>query len=142
MSIGESRSPDGNITATLSIPRGVLQLVAPPPETLSQCNVEAVTGIPRRVFLEAIRAPDFPVPVARLGKLRIVNRAAFVAWLEDNARKQIAAPSSPSAATDAASTGNTAPAEHADDILGAVGLQPRPASPSRMRATNRRARRL
>ncbi|MDC3958915.1 hypothetical protein [Polyangium jinanense] len=142
MSIGESRSPDGNITATLSIPRGVLQLVAPPPETLSQCNVEAVTGIPRRVFLEAIRAPDFPVPVARLGKLRIVNRVAFVAWLEENARKQSATPSSPSATNDAAPTDDTAPAEHADDILGAVGLQPRPASPSRARATNRRARRV
>ncbi|AGP40268.1 hypothetical protein [Sorangium cellulosum] len=48
---------------------------------LSQKNVEAVTGIPARVFLDTIRAPGFPLPVTKLGKLRLVPREAFVAYL-------------------------------------------------------------
>lgn len=57
-------------------------MTAAPPEMLSQKNVEAVTGIPARVYLEEVRAPHFPLPVVKLGKLRLVNRAAFVAYLE------------------------------------------------------------
>jgi hypothetical protein len=49
---------------------------------LSQKNVESVTGIPARVFLDTIRGPGFPLPVTRLGKLRLVQREAFVAYLQ------------------------------------------------------------
>ncbi|WP_437996482.1 hypothetical protein WMF26_36340 [Sorangium sp. So ce185] len=49
---------------------------------LSQKNVASVTGIPARVFLDTIRAPGFPLPVAKLGKLRLVRREAFVAYLQ------------------------------------------------------------
>jgi hypothetical protein len=138
MSNGDSPGP--SITATLAIPRDVLRVIAPPPETLSQRNVEAVTGIPSRVFLEAVRAPGFPLPVARLGKLRIVGRAAFVAWLQQGAIKPEAA--APSAAEDAPA--EQEPAERADEILGAVGLKARaPARPSSPApaASGRRARR-
>ncbi|XXY47155.1 hypothetical protein WME91_44845 [Sorangium sp. So ce269] len=48
---------------------------------LSQKNVEAVTGIPARVFLDTIRAPGFPLLITKLGKLRLVPREAFVAYL-------------------------------------------------------------
>ncbi|WP_437665491.1 hypothetical protein [Sorangium sp. So ce1182] len=67
--------------ATLAIPLDGLTITAPPPEMLSQRNVEAVTGIPARVFLDTIRAPGFPLPVTKLGKLRLVERGAFVAHL-------------------------------------------------------------
>ena len=68
-------------TATLAIPLDGLTITAPQPEMLSQKNVESVTGIPARVFLDTIRAPGFPLPVTKLGKLRLVQREAFVAYL-------------------------------------------------------------
>ncbi|XXY47163.1 hypothetical protein WME91_44885 [Sorangium sp. So ce269] len=69
-------------TATLAIPLDGLTITAPQPEMLSQKNVEAVTGIPARIFLDTIRAPGFPLPVAKLGKLRLVQREAFVSHLQ------------------------------------------------------------
>ncbi|WP_437328851.1 hypothetical protein [Sorangium sp. So ce381] len=69
-------------TATLAIPLDGLTLTAPQPEMLSQKNVESVTGIPARVFLDTIRGPGFPLPITRLGKLRLVQREAFVAYLQ------------------------------------------------------------
>lgn len=73
------------ITATLAVPAHAIRLTAPPADTISQRTVEATTGVPPRAYLEAVRDPGFPLPVTRLGKLRIVNRAAFVAWLERGA---------------------------------------------------------
>ncbi|MDC3962517.1 hypothetical protein [Polyangium jinanense] len=104
------------IMATLAIPPNALRITAPPPDTISQRNVEAMTGIPPRVFLEVVRAPGFPLPVTRLGKLRIVNRAAFVAWVEQGAFR--AAPPPPPIA-DAA---GELEGESAGEILEAVGL--------------------
>ncbi|KYF51657.1 hypothetical protein BE04_25495 [Sorangium cellulosum] len=75
------QSATATATATLAIPLDGLTITAPPPEMLSQKNVEAVTGIPARVFLDTIRAPGFPLPVTKLGKLRLVEREAFVAYL-------------------------------------------------------------
>jgi hypothetical protein len=72
---------DGPIMVTVPIPRDVLTLVAPPPDTLSQKNVLAATGIPPRTFLELLRAPDFEIPITSIGKLRIVDRVRFVTWL-------------------------------------------------------------
>jgi hypothetical protein len=69
-------------TATLAIPLDGLTLTAPQPEMLSRKNVESVTGIPARVFLDTIRGPGFPLPVTRLGKLRLVQREEFVAYLQ------------------------------------------------------------
>jgi hypothetical protein len=79
---GSTKSANGIVMATLAIPSNAIRVVAAPPDTLTQRNVEAVTGLPPRVYLEVIRTPTFPLRVARLGKLRIVNRAAFVEWLE------------------------------------------------------------
>jgi hypothetical protein len=73
---------NGVVMATLAIPSDAIRVIAAPPDTLTQRNVEAVTGLPPRVYLEVIRTPTFPLRVAKLGKLRIVNRAAFVEWLE------------------------------------------------------------
>src|SRR6478752_6647949 len=73
------------VMATLAIPNDAVQVIAAPPETISQRNVEAATGVHARAYLETIRDPGFPLAVTRLGKLRIVNRAAFVQWLEKGA---------------------------------------------------------
>jgi hypothetical protein len=77
-----TESANGIVMATLAIPSDAIRVIAAPPDTLTQRNVEAVTGLPPRVYLEVIRALTFPLRVAKLGKMRIVNRAAFVEWLE------------------------------------------------------------
>src|SRR4051812_33884799 len=69
----------------LAIRNEAIRVVAAPPDTISQRNVEVATGVPPRAYLEAVRDPGFPLAVTRLGKLRIVNRAAFITWLERGA---------------------------------------------------------
>lgn len=83
----ESNKSGGYIEATLAIPEKAVRVFAAPPVTLTQRNVEAVTGLSSRVYLEVIREPTFPLRVAKLGKLRIVNRAAFVHWLEQQSEQ-------------------------------------------------------
>lgn len=78
-----TESANDFVTDTLAIPSDAIRVIAAPPDTLTQRNVEAVTGLPPRAYLEVIRTPTFPLRVAKLGKLRIVNRAAFVEWLEN-----------------------------------------------------------
>ncbi|WP_437632412.1 hypothetical protein [Sorangium sp. So ce854] len=75
-------SPMATAIATFAIPLNGLTITAPQPEMLSQKNVESVTGIPPRVFLDTIRAPGFPLPITKLGKLRLVHREAFVTYLQ------------------------------------------------------------
>jgi len=79
----ESNGSRGFIQATLAIPEHAVRVISAPPETITQRNVEAVTGLPARTFLELIRSPGFPLRVRHIGKLRVVNRAAFVQWLEE-----------------------------------------------------------
>ena len=54
--------------ATLAIPCDAIRIIAAPPDTLTQRNVEAATGLPSRVYLEVIPTPTFPLRVAKLGK--------------------------------------------------------------------------
>lgn len=142
MSTVELEEKRRSITATLAIPHEAIRIVAPPPDTLSQRNVEAVTGIPARIYLEAVRRPGFPLRVSRLGKLRIVNRVAFVAWIEGTGRS---VPTKNDAATTiAAPSTDSEPledAEPASAILTAVGLQARSPSPRSSPKTLRRGRR-
>ncbi|WP_437592892.1 hypothetical protein [Sorangium sp. So ce1000] len=108
-------TPTATATATLAIPLDGLMLTAPQPEMLSQKNVESVTGIPARVFLDTIRAPGFPLRVTKLGKLRLVQREAFVAYLEGLA-------GDPASRRDAEADERTRVAA----VLAAVGLEPVP----------------
>lgn len=48
---------------------------------VSQVNVEAVLGIPRRTHLEFCRRRDFTPRVIRAGKLRLVDADEYRAWL-------------------------------------------------------------
>ncbi|WP_437827899.1 hypothetical protein [Sorangium sp. So ce1153] len=107
--------PATTATATLAIPLEGLTLTAPQPEMLSQKDVESVTGIPARVFLDTIRGRGFPLPVTKLGKLRLVQREAFVAYLQALARD-------PASRRDAEADEGTGVAA----VLAAAGLEPVP----------------
>lgn len=71
------------VAVTVRVPVDELAGVAPRPEFISQLNCEHVTGLSRRKFLETTRRDDFPVPVKRVGKLRLVPYDQFVAWLRN-----------------------------------------------------------
>jgi hypothetical protein len=68
----------------LAIPRSAFRAVVEP-DTLSQRNSLSIVGIPPRIYLETLRRSDFDVPITRLGKLRLVDRTSFVAWLRARA---------------------------------------------------------
>ncbi len=127
--VPESSKP-GYIQATLAIPEKAVRVIAAPPVTLTQRNVEAVTGLSPRVYLEVIRAPMFPLRVAKLGKLRIVNRVAFVEWLE----KQNA-PTDSVVGDDIDEQSNTV-----GSILDKVGLERSRELPKRRKGSGRRNR--
>ncbi|MDC0685594.1 hypothetical protein [Sorangium atrum] len=114
-------------TATLTIPLDGLTITVPQPEMLSQKNVEAVTGIPARVFLDTIRAPGFPLLITKLGKLRLVQRESFVAYLTALASK-------PASRRTAEADENTRVAA----VLASAGLEPVPQPPTG-RASSRHA---
>lgn len=52
---------------------------------VSQRSSLTVLGIPARTFLEMLREPACPEVLA-VGQLRLVDRAAFVAWLRARPR--------------------------------------------------------
>jgi hypothetical protein len=76
------RGADDTIMVTVPIPREALVVTAPPPVLLSQRNVEQVVGVPPESYLKMLRAPDFSPTIIVDGKLRMVRREDFVAWLE------------------------------------------------------------
>ncbi len=124
-----TESAKGIVMATLAIPSDSIRVIAAPPDTISQKNVEAATGIPARVYLESVRDPKFPITVTHLGKLRIVNRTAFVKWLEQGAfRGQTTAPIYEADVKTSHEERNSA-----SELLDRIGL--------RERQTNRRPRR-
>ena len=79
----ETETFKGDYVAVM-VPKSALVAVVEP-ETLSQRNILATEGIPPRQYLETLRRPDFDVPITTLGKLRLVDRAAFVAWIRARA---------------------------------------------------------
>jgi hypothetical protein len=109
------------LSTTLEIPPEALTIIAPLPELLSQRNVEAVTGIPARVYLEEVRTPGFPLPVMRLGKLRLVKRVAFVAYLESLTARPVPTPH----------RGDDGAADDVATVLAEVGCEPLAPGPAR-----------
>jgi len=111
---------------TIALPVDGLTVIAPLPETLTQRNVEAVTGLSPADYLRAVKDPAFPLPVRRVGRLRVVDRVAFVAWLRSEERRA-PQPIAPAAAP------TPVPANDAPDLVGEVladeGLQRAPTSP-------------
>lgn len=91
------------------VPRDSFVVQAPLPELISQRNA-SIVGFGAREFLDRIRRPDCPVRVIKVGKLRLVNREEFVAWLyalhaeRDTSREQ--------------------PQDEADAVLSEIGLRP------------------
>ena len=130
----ESNGSHGFIRATLAIPENAVRMIAALPETITQRNVEAVTGLPVRTFLELIRSPGFPLRVHHIGKLRVVNRVAFVQWLEAGEPKQERVDMLAPHANDATSAENSkGTINGTNELLTSVGL--------RERAPKRRPRR-
>lgn len=101
------------VTTTVELPAEALTVVAAPPAMLSQRNVESVTGIPARIYLEELRSPRFPLPIIRVGKLRLVEREAFLSYLRSLA-------SIPQSTAGADPSG-------VDAVLAEVGLERAPA---------------
>ncbi len=102
----------GEAVVSLRMPLDAFAVTAPLPQMLSQKNVEAILGVPRRAFLEAL--PQFRRAggvVSALGKLRLVDRVEFVAWLRADSSSRLAALSPPASA-----------AEEADDLLRELGF--------------------
>lgn len=116
-----TESANGIVMATLAIPSDAIRVIAAPPDTISQKNVESATGVSARVYLESIRDPSFPLRVTRLGKLRIVNRIAFIAWLKKGAFGNARRIEQDDQHNDLDSARDD---EHANDILDAIGLHP------------------
>jgi len=110
----------------LAIPNEAIRVTAAPPDTITQRNVESATGVPPRAYLEAVRDPGFPLAVTRLGKLRIVNRAAFITWLERGAFGGSRKEEQDDALEDGSVDNNNDAAEQADEILDALGLNQGP----------------
>lgn len=86
LAIVDTAEETEQILVTVPIPRAAITVVAPPPVLLSQRNVEQVTGIPAENYLRMLRSADFNVTIIADGKLRLVEREAFVAWLGKHRR--------------------------------------------------------
>jgi len=129
----EAKGSSGYIQATLAIPEHAVRMISALPETITQRNIEAVTGLPARTFLELIRAPGFPLRVRHIGKLRVVNRAAFVQWLEEGEPKRDLAEALVAEANEEVPTSKNVEQGGTNALLASVGL--------RERAPKRRARR-
>jgi hypothetical protein len=70
------------IRASIELPATAVVVQAAPPELVSQKTSETVLGIGRRAFLESLPAfRGSGGEVIVLGRLRLVNRASYVAWL-------------------------------------------------------------
>jgi len=118
-------APPGIDLSSISLPSINVTVQACPPDMLSQRNIEAATGIPARTFLELARDPGFEVPVVRLGKLRLVNRAAFLKWLDAQALEanRLRSDVYPSPAPDEAMHENDGATVAAERVLAELGLR-------------------
>ena len=133
-----SSKPGPYVKATLVIPEKAVRIIAAPPDTLTQRNVEAATGIPPRVYLDLIRSPGFPVRVTKVGKLRVVSRLAFLAWLEQEGLGMEAMP--PSVPMNDNRTGPEAPPSSIGRVLDKIGMERRPEPLDRRMRNGRRRR--
>jgi len=81
MRFSDARPPLAAPALSLVIPAGAITLIAPRPAFVSQKTSLNILGIPPDRFLAMVRAPGFPLPVARLGKQRVVDTDAVIAYL-------------------------------------------------------------
>lgn len=70
------------IEAVVRLPDAAVTVQAAPPELVSQRTCLDVLGIPRRTYLDSLPAfRGSGHDVLTLGRLRLVDRADYVAWL-------------------------------------------------------------
>lgn len=72
-------STTATITFTVELPESGFVFHAPLPEMISQFTSESITGIPAARYLATL--PLCGLPVSKVGKLRLVDRAGYVAWV-------------------------------------------------------------
>ena len=68
-------------TGTFTLSLDEVEICAPLPEYVSERNCEMVYGLAPRAFGALLRKRNFPLPVVRIGRQRLVERAAFTAYL-------------------------------------------------------------
>lgn len=73
--------PDDSLRVHMDIPRSAFITAASVPEFVSQHTCLSEFGVPPRGFLEDIGSPAYEGEVIRRGKLRIVKRADYIAFL-------------------------------------------------------------
>jgi len=81
MTRARQEEPAETVAVTLHVPADAFRRVEAPPDFVSQKTSLAVFGLPPRAFLADLRSPACPVKVTHVGKLRLVEREAFAAWL-------------------------------------------------------------
>jgi hypothetical protein len=73
---------------TVTIPAGALRVEQAPPSHLSQLTVQSAIGIGKRQYLESISAYRAAGgKVLRFGRLRIVERDCYLAWLAEREQR-------------------------------------------------------
>jgi hypothetical protein len=95
------------VEVVVHVPRAALAPATEGPVMVSQRTCERF-GLSRRDYLEALRRPDCPVRVSRLGKLRLVDAVELRAWL-------VSLNAGPSTAAE--------PVDDADAVLRSLGLR-------------------
>lgn len=75
------RNAAETVRLEVDVPRSALVTVAPPAEYISQRTVEREFGIDARRYLGIIGEPGCTLEVIHVGKLRLVNRRAFIEYL-------------------------------------------------------------
>ena len=68
---------------SFSIPTGAITVVTPRPAFVSQRTSLEILGVPRDTFLKMVRTPDFTPPVTIVGKMRMVETDAIIAYIRE-----------------------------------------------------------
>lgn len=68
-------------TGTFNLSIDEIEIRGPLPEYASERNCEMVYGLAPRAFGALLRKRGFPLPIVRVGRQKLVERAAFTAYL-------------------------------------------------------------
>jgi hypothetical protein len=110
--------PGTTASVSVEIPLHQISVTQAAPAMLSQNTAPGYTGVPKRTFLEQTRDPSFPVPVSRVGKLRLVPTEEYVRWLRAQS-VNVKASATPANDLDAAGNPTTAAG-----VLSELGFAP------------------
>jgi hypothetical protein len=87
--------PADTVAITVHVPRHAFAPAAQEqtlPDYLSGKTAERILSVPARTFAEHRRRPDFWPEVLVVGKLRLVRRTEYIAWLREQSERRTAPP--------------------------------------------------